>query len=112
MEQQYINLVEEWCEILEYKAFAKYHGPHSKNEKTTYFWFKINKKYTKIIQTTHGQDSVHAFVDNKTLDIYKASSWNAPAKGKRFNLLENFDRVLEICEPNGGYLYASRKVYA
>lgn len=112
MIDQYINFVEEWCEVLESKAFDRQHGPYSKENKTTYFWFKINKKYTKIIQTNHGQDSVHAFVDNKTLDIYKASSWNAPAKGKRFNLLENFDRVLEICEPNGGYLYTSRKVYA
>lgn len=109
MEDKYINLVEEWCEILEHKAFAKYHGIYSKDKKTTYYWFKINKKYTKIIQTAHGSDSVHAFIDNKTLDVYKAANWAAPAKGVRYNLLENFNDILEVCDPNGAYLYKRGK---
>ena len=108
---EYLNFVEEWCEILEHKAFARQHGQWSKEKKTTYFHFKINKKYTKIIQTDHGNDSVHAFLENETLDIYKAATWNAPAKDARYNLLKDFDRVLEVCEPNGGYLYKGKKVY-
>ncbi len=111
MINEYLNFVEEWCEILEHKAFARQHGQWSKEQKTTYFWFKINKKYTKIIQTDYGNDSVHAFLENETLDIYKASTWNAPAKDARYNLLKDFDRVLEVCEPNGGYLYKGKKVY-
>ena len=107
-------MVEEWCEVLEHKAFARENGIYSKNQKTTYFWFKINKKYTKIIKTSNGQDSVHAFLYNQTLDVYKAANWAAPAKGKRFNLLEDFDRILEMCDPSGGYLYnkGGLKVYA
>ena len=114
LEEKYINFVEEWCEVLEHKAFASQHGTYSKNQKTTYFWFKINKKYTKIIKTSNGQDSVHAFLYNQTLDVYKAANWAAPAKGKRFNLLEDFDRILEMCDPSGGYLYnkGGLKVYA
>ena len=107
-----LSLVEEWCEILEHKAFASQHGTYSKNQKTTYFWFKINKKYTKIIQTTHGSDSVHAFLENDTLDIYKAATWNSPAKDARYNLFTDFDRILEVCDHHGSYLYKGKKVYA
>ena len=111
LEEKYINFIEEWCEVLEYKAFARQHGAYSKNQKTTYFWFKINKKYTKIIKTDHGSDSVHAFLENNTLDIYKAATWNAPAKGARYNLFKDFNDILEVCQPNGGYLYKGKKVY-
>ena len=111
LEEKYINFIEEWCEVLEYKAFARQHGAYSKNQKTTYFWFKINKKYTKIIKTDHGSDSVHAFLENDTLDIYKAATWNAPAKGARYNLFKDFNDILEVCQPNGGYLYKGKKVY-
>ena len=51
MINEYINFVEEWCEVLESKAFARQHGKWSKEQPTTFFHFKINKKYTKIIQT-------------------------------------------------------------
>ena len=112
MINEYLNFVEEWCEVLEHKAFARQHGQWSKEKKTTYFWFKINKKYTKIIQTDHGNDSVHAFLENETLDIYKAATWNSPAKDARYNLFRDFDHILEVCESNGGYLYKGKKVYA
>ena len=107
MINEYINFVEEWCEILESKFKAKY--PTNPPVK---YGFKINKKYTKIVRVDSGGggSSVHAFVDNNILDILKAATWNSPAKGARYNLAENFDRVLEVCDPNGGYLYSGRKV--
>ena len=105
MINEYLNFVEEWCEVLEHKAFARKHGTYSKNQQTTYFWFKINKKYTKIIQTNHGNDSVHAFVDNNTLDIYKSANWNAPVKDKRYHLVDDFNELLQVCDPHGSYLY-------
>lgn len=112
MEEKYINLIEEWCEVLEQKAFARYHGPHSKDQKTSYYWFKINKKYTKIIVTNRGSDSVHAFVDNNTLDIYKSANWNAPVKDKRYHLVDDFNELLQVCDPHGSYLYKRKaKVY-
>ena len=110
MIDKYINFVEEWCEILESKAFARQHGQWSKEQPTIFFHFKINKKYTKIIKTDHGNDSVHAFVDNSNLDIFKAATWNAPAKGARYNLERDFNDILEVCQPNGGYLYKGGKV--
>lgn len=105
MNEKYVNLIEEWCEVLEAKAFAAQYGTYSKSDQTMYFWFKINKKYTKIIQVDNGQESVHAFIDNKTLDIYKAASWNAPVKDKRYNLWDDFNSLLNDCEWTGGYLY-------
>ena len=51
--------------------------------------------------------SVHAFVDKKTGELYKAASWKAPAKGVRFDLRVITDRefVLENCDWAGAYLY-------
>jgi hypothetical protein len=53
------------------------------------------------------RDSIHAFIDKKTGEVYKPASIKAPAKGVRFNLLIIQERefVLDNCEWTGGYLY-------
>ena len=66
------------------------------------------RKYHKVMQCVDGQtESVHAFIDKKTGEVYKAASYKAPAKGVRFNLLIIKERefVLENCDWAGGYLY-------
>ena len=66
------------------------------------------RKYHKLMQCVDGQtESVHAFIDKKTGEVYKAASYKAPAKGVRFNLLIIQERefVLENCDWAGGYLY-------
>ena len=66
------------------------------------------RKYHKVMQCVDGQtESVHAFIDKKTGEVYKAASYKAPAKGVRFNLLiiEEREFVLENCDWAGGYLY-------
>ena len=66
------------------------------------------RKYHKVMQCIDGQiESVHAFIDKKTGEVYKAASIKAPAKGVRFNLLIIQERefVLENCDWAGGYLY-------
>lgn len=45
----------------------------------------IGKKYIKLC--TNG--SVHAFIDFEG-NMYKPASWNAPAKGIRFNVINDF----------------------
>ena len=71
--------------------------------------FTINegKKYFKVIMKDGSHGSVHAFVDKKTGDVYKAASIKAPAKGVRFNLLLIKDRewLFENADWAGGYLY-------
>ena len=68
------------------------------------------RKYHKIVQTcSDGSQSVHAFVDKNTGELYKAASWKAPAKDVRFDLriISEREWVLENCDWAGGYLYKS-----
>ena len=72
------------------------------------FYIESGRKYHKIImETDSGSRSVHAFVDMKTGELYKAASFKAPAKDARFNLLLIKDRewLLENADWAGGYLY-------
>ena len=72
------------------------------------FEIETGRKYHKIIMVTDdGSRSVHAFVDKKTGELYKAASYKAPAKGVRFDLriIEQRDMVLKNCDWAGGYLY-------
>ena len=73
------------------------------------FIYTLGKKYAKIIHVTSDGNnrSSHAFVDLKTGDVYKSASWNAPAKGIRYNLMN--DDSCKECFKNadwaGSYLY-------
>ena len=72
------------------------------------FSIVTGRKYHKIVQTcSDGAQSVHAFVDKNTGELYKAASWKAPAKDVRFDLriISEREWVLENCDWAGGYLY-------
>ena len=72
------------------------------------FYIESGRKYHKLIMETGGSSrSVHAFIDKKTGDVYKAASFKAPAKGVRFNLCIMSDRewLMEHADWAGGYLY-------
>ena len=72
------------------------------------FYIESGRKYHKLImETGGGSRSVHAFVDKKTGDVYKAASFKAPAKGIRFNLCIMSDRewLLSNADWAGSYLY-------
>ena len=43
MKQEHIDLIDEWCNILEIKTNKDIPAPNK-----TYFWFKINKKYISL----------------------------------------------------------------
>ncbi len=64
---------------------------------------KINKKYARIIRTGHNhegveiENSVIAFIDMATGDIYKAASYRAPAPGIRGNIFSSdLDKIMTI----------------
>lgn len=61
--------------------------PNTPANHTTLTWIK-GPKYTKVIsEYLNGSSrSAYMFIDNSTGDIYKASSWKAPAKGIRGNI--------------------------
>jgi hypothetical protein len=71
------------------------------------FYIESGRKYHKLVHRTCGSQSVHCFIDKKTGEVYKSASWKAPAKGVRYNLLDDSSR--EECYARadwaGGYLY-------
>ena len=86
------------------------------------FVVKTGKRYYKIVQQDYREaseyyntkagyrdGSVHCFVDKKSGDVYKAASWNAPAKHVRYSF-QNTKHLRFLLDPNnvgwaGGYLY-------
>ena len=90
-------------------ALQQNHQRQYPNSGRNYSYALISgRKYHKVMQCVDGQtESVHAFIDKKTGEVYKAASYKAPAKGVRFNLLiiEEREFVLENCDWAGGYLY-------
>lgn len=96
------NKIHIWCDILEKKSKNQTYG-----SQVMYFWFSIGKSYYKIVRTDQDTkiDNVHAFVNKKTGDIYKAASWSAPYKQARYNIWTQFDSLLNDCDWSGRYLY-------
>ena len=82
------------------------------------FRIQNGKKYYKIIQqdfdtfqdrNEYRDGGVHAFVNKKTGEVYKAASWKSPAKHVRYDLRVIKDREYVLNPDNcgwaGGYLY-------
>ena len=66
------------------------------------------RKYHKLMQCVDGQtESVHAFIDRKTGEVYKPASYKAHAKHVRYNLniIQEREECLEKCDWAGSYLY-------
>ena len=89
-------------------ALQQSHQRSHPNGKNYSYAVVSGRKYHKVMQCVNGEtESVHAFIDKKTGEVYKPASIKAPAKGVRFNLLIIQERefVLENCDWAGGYLY-------
>ena len=72
------------------------------------FYIESGRKYHKLIMETGGNSrSVHAFVDKKTGEVYKAASFKAPAKIVRYNLniISSREECFARADWAGGYLY-------
>ena len=128
MTEKVLDKIEEMCRVLRtnYQSYAiAIHQKHiDKGEYVEYhkeqidklcegdgvdeFIYQKGKKYAKIIHiSSAGQKSAHAFVDMNTGDVYKSASWSAPAKGVRFNLLDeqSCTEMYKRADWAGGYLY-------
>tara|TARA_B100000287_G_scaffold257797_1_gene242325 strand:+ start:8786 stop:9193 length:408 start_codon:yes stop_codon:yes gene_type:complete len=71
------------------------------------FTVETGRKYHKIVMTDN-QQSVHAFVDKNTGEVYKPASWKSPhTKHVRYNLLDDKSRTncYSRADWAGGYLY-------
>jgi hypothetical protein len=72
------------------------------------FVIEEGNKYLKIIMVINEESrSVHAFVNKLTGELFKAASFNSPAKGIRGYLLADYsrERIYKEADWNGGYLY-------
>jgi hypothetical protein len=102
-EKTVLQLTQELCTILKSNYYLR-------DSKLDYdYVIEAGRKYFKIVMVNN-QRSVHAFVDKKTGDLYKAAGWAQPAKGIRFNLISDIERLREIGKTQtgmwaGGYLY-------
>jgi hypothetical protein len=59
------------------------------------FYIDTLRKYYKVVMSHRNQKSVHCFIDKETGSVLKSASWKSPAKGERFNLLD--DKSREEC---------------
>ena len=99
-------------------------GNYKPEDHPDYFTFIIGKRYLKVVVMEWKDDaqygrinaapagyvaaSVHAFIDKKTGDVFKAAAWSAPAKGVRYNILTQTETLLKRAGNDGGfggYLY-------
>ena len=90
-------------------ALQQNHQRQYPNSGRNYSYALISgRKYHKVMQCVDGQtESVHAFIDKKTGEVYKAASYKSPAKGVRFDLrlIEQREWLFENADWAGGYLY-------
>ena len=101
------------CDALEQDFKSRNHGRVGNYDAPVYkFVIETGRKYHKIIMEIPNENrdpsrSVHAFVDKKTGEVYKAASYKAPAKIVRYNLLsiESREECFERADWAGGYLY-------
>ena len=98
-------LVQKYCEML---CEALTQDFYKKGSTLDYkFYIESGRKYHKIVMSANGSNSVHAFIEKKFGNVYKAASWKAPAKHIRFNLLDDNSREECFARADwaGGYLY-------
>jgi N-acetyl-anhydromuramyl-L-alanine amidase AmpD len=71
---------------------------------------ETGRKYYKVVMTdSSGSRSVHCFIDKNTGGVFKPASWKSPAKGERFDLLNDEHRewMFENADWAGSWLYKS-----
>ena len=129
MTEKVIDRIEEFCRVLrtnyQESAISRHRDYVNKEENVDYHIEQINqlamgegvddyvyekgRKYARIVHITQPskQRSAHAFVDLTTGDVYKSASWKSPAKGVRYNLLDDKSReeMYRRADWAGGYLY-------
>ena len=106
-DEQVANVLR-YSEMLCEALLQDYKGRNNGGTSDYKFYIESGRKYHKLIMETNGNSrSVHAFVDKNSGAVYKSASWKAPAKGIRFNLLDDDSReeCFARCDWAGGYLY-------
>ena len=102
----FVDTVYERAHKLAQKLQSDYDGRYPNISGDTVFDIKEGRKYIKI-SMINNQESVHAFIDAKTGDVFKPASWRGPAKIARYNLIDevSYGECMARADWAGGYLY-------
>ena len=99
-------------------AMKQWHADNGMPAKwETKYIYETGRKYFKVIRVEDEYKSndehrcVEAFIDRQTGDVFKPASYKKPAKGARFNLIDQISCQLlfQHIDPFGGHLYANTK---
>ena len=111
-----MNLIDQYVAIIQEKTNAHY-AERLPNLTPPTFEQHPGSKYVKIVECRRdggtasapsaiwGGQSVHSFVNKNTLEVFKAASWRGPAKGARYNLNTDMEKLRQVVDPYTGYLY-------
>ena len=109
------KLISERINQLLYHCHEKFQRQYSEMS-VLHHDIKPGRKYIKIMMTTTSKDrdpdleknwSVWCFIDKETGAVYKPADWRGPAKGIRYQLLDD-DSFADACQRvnwSGGWLY-------
>ena len=92
------------CDVLQ----ANYQSQYSHGSNYSFALDSSGRKYHKVFMYINGQrDSIHAFIDKKTGDVFKPASFKAPAKIARYNVLniQSREEMFKYADWAGEYLY-------
>jgi len=87
----YDQAIENYLKIISERVNIRWQAYNFTIPKPTFIVSK-GRVRDKIVQVDSSR-SVHSFVDKTTGDIYKAASWNAPAKHARGNIYDRVDEA-------------------
>ena len=102
-----LNIVK-YCLMLCDALQADYQSKYNRGSNYTFALDSSGRRYHKVFMYRDGQrDSIHAFIDKKTGDVFKPASFKAPAKIARYNVLniQSREEMLERADWAGSYLY-------
>jgi len=102
-----LNIVK-YCLMLCDALQADYQSKYNRGSNYTFALDSSGRRYHKVFMYRDGQrDSIHAFIDKKTGDVFKPASFKAPAKGARYNVLniQSREEMFKYADWAGSYLY-------
>ena len=73
---------------------------------------ETGRKYFKVLRGENGSRSVHAFIDKTNGNVFMAATYKKPAKGVRYNLINQISlrALIPNLDPFGGYLYMDKAI--
>jgi hypothetical protein len=101
-EQEVIHFLQEYTTLLQATINKAYRDIPDHAGKVAVKW---GTKFCKVIVERQYQRSVHSFIDRKTGQLYKPAGWAAPSKTTNYNIVDDFEQIVEHIDAHGAYLY-------